>query len=174
MGVNKYQDHVLVLPEDDANRQIANGFIVNSNVNEPAIQVLPLADGWGKLVDKFKGDHVSKMRRFPKRMMVLLIDFDRQGERLSYVNSQIPEDLQDRVFILGVLSDPEALKRIKKKFESIGTGKLEQIGDTLANDCSNDNTNGLWGHDLLKHNKTELDRMIKSVKPFLFNKVNEE
>ena len=167
--MNKYEDHVLVFPEDDANRQIANGFILNSNVKEPAIQVLPIADGWGKLVGKFKDDHVSLMRRFPKRRMVLLIDFDRRGERLTHVKNQIPEYLQDRVFILGVLSDPEDLKRIKKKFESIGTGKLEQIGDTLANDCSNNNTNGLWGHDLLKHNKTELDRMILSVKPFLFN-----
>ena len=79
------------------------------------------------------------------------------------------------MFILGVLSEPDDLKkRIRKKFESIGTGQLEQIGETLANDCYNDNTNGLWGHDLLKHNKTELDRMIKSVKPFVFNKVNEE
>jgi hypothetical protein len=169
MGVNKYQDHVLVLPEDDANRQIANGFILNSNVNEFAIQVLPIADGWGKLVDKFKDDHVSEMRRFPRRRMVLLIDFDGQGERLTYVKNQIPEDLQDRVFILGVLSEPEDLKGMRKKSESIGTGKLEQIGETLANDCSNNNTNGLWGHDLLKHNKTELDRMILSVRPFLFN-----
>ncbi|HAT15896.1 MAG TPA: hypothetical protein DCS91_22150 [Microcoleaceae bacterium UBA11344] len=168
MTVNKYQPHVFVLPEDDANRQIATGFILDSNVNEPAIQVLPIADGWGKVVDKFKDNQVSKMRRFPKRMIVLLIDFDRKGERLSYVKSQIPEDLQDRVFILGVLSEPEDLKGIKKKFESIGTGKLEKIGEALANDCSN-NTNELWGHDLLKHNKTELDRMILSVKPFLFN-----
>jgi hypothetical protein len=48
MSVNKYEDHVLVLPEDDANRQIANGFILNSNVKERAIQVLPIADGWDK------------------------------------------------------------------------------------------------------------------------------
>jgi len=169
MSVNNYQDHVLVLPEDDANRQIANGFILDSNVKQRLIQVLPIADGWGKLVGKFKDDHVYLMRKFQKRMMVLLIDFDRREDRLSYVKSQIPEYLQDRVFIIGVLSDPEDLKRIKKKFESIGTGKLEQIGETLANNCSNNNTNGLWGHDLLKHNKTELDRMILSVKPFLFN-----
>jgi len=174
MSVNKYEDHVLVLPEDDANRQIANGFILNSNVKEPAIQVLPIAGGWGKVVEKFLKNHVYEMKIFQKRMMVLLIDFDRKGERLNHVKSQIPEELQDRVFILGVLSGPQDLKRIKKMFESIGTGKLEQIGDTLVNDCSNDNTNGLWGHDLLKHNKTELDRMIQSVKPFLFNKVNEE
>jgi len=174
MSVNKYEDHVFVLPEDDANRQIANGFINNLNVNDRAIQVLPIADGWGKVVKKFKKNQVSEMRSFPKRRMVLLIDFDGKGERLSYVKSQIPEHLQDRVFILGVLSEPDDLKGIKNKFESIGTGKLEQIGQTLANDCSNNNTNGLWGHDLLKHNKTELDRMILSVKPFLFNKVNEE
>jgi 5S rRNA maturation endonuclease (ribonuclease M5) len=173
MSVNKYEDHVLVLPEDDANRQIANGFILNSNVKEPAIQVLPIAGGWGKVVEKFLKNHVYEMKIFQKRMMVLLIDFDRKGERLSDVKSQIPEELQDRVFILGVLSDPEDLKRIKKKFESIGTGKLEQIGEALANDCSN-KTYKLWGHDLLKHNKTELERMILSVKPFLFNKVNEE
>ncbi|MEG4802106.1 hypothetical protein QUB63_20100 [Microcoleus sp. ARI1-B5] len=172
--MNNYQDHVLVLPEDDANRQIANGFINNLNVKERAIQVLPIAGGWGKVVEKFLKNQADEMKKLSKRRMVLLIDFDRKGERLNHVKSQIPEELQDRVFILGVLSDPEDLKRIKKRFESIGTGKLEQLGDTLANDCSNDNTNGLWGHDLLKHNKTELDRMIKSVKPFLFNKVNEE
>jgi 5S rRNA maturation endonuclease (ribonuclease M5) len=168
MSVNKYKPHVLVLPEDDANRQIANGFILNSNVNEPTIQVLPIADGWEKVVGNFKDNHVSEMQRFPKRIIVLLIDFDQKGERLSYVKSQIPEDLKDRVFVLGVLSEPEDLKRSKKKFESIGTGKLEKIGETLAKDCF-DNTNKLWGHHLLKHNKTELDRMILLVKPFLFN-----
>ena len=171
---NPYKSHVLVLPEDRANEEIVNGFNNFLDLYSRAIQIERPADGWGKVVNKFKDEHISNMRKFPKRMMVLLIDFDRRGERLSYVKSQIPEDLQDRVFILGVLSDPQDLKRIKKKFESIGTGKLEQIGETLANDCSNDNTNGLWGHDLLKHNKTELDRMILSVKPFLFNKVNEE
>lgn len=174
MGVNKYQPQVLVLPEDDANRQIANGFILNSNVNEFAIQVLPNADGWGKLVNKFKEDHVFLRRKFPKRMRVLLIDFDLREDRLTYVKDQIPEYLQDRVFILGVLSEPDDLKGINKKVESIGRGKLEKFGEALANDCSNNKTNGLWGHDLLKHNKTELDRMILSVKPFLFNKVNEE
>jgi hypothetical protein len=173
MGVNKYQDHVLVLPEDDANRQIANGFINNLNVNARAIQVLPIADGWGKVVDKFKDYHVDEMRRFPKRMMVLLIDFDLREDRLTHVKEQIPEALQDRVFILGVLSEPDDLKGINKKVESIGRGKLEKFGDALARECSN-KTNELWGGDLLKHNKTELDRMILYVKPFLFNKVNEE
>jgi hypothetical protein len=168
MSVNKYEDHVFVWPEDDANRQIANGFIQNSNVNDRAIQVLPNADGWIKVVEKFQKNHVSEMgEKFPKRMMVLLIDFDENYEyRFSYVKKRIPKDLEKRVFVLGVLSEPEKLRtNLKKNFEN--------IGESLAKDCS-DNTNELWGHALLKHNKDELDRIIQSVKPFLFNKVNEE
>lgn len=161
MSVNKYKPHILVLPEDDANRQIANGFILELNLNSCAIQVLPEARGWEDVVDKFTNDYASTMRQYPHRMIALLIDFDEHEDRLIYVKGQIPDDLKNRVFVLGVLSEPERLRRdINKDFEN--------IGEALAKDCSN-NTNELWGHHLLKHNKTELDRMISSVKPFLFN-----
>jgi len=161
MSPNQYKPHILVLPEDDANRQIANGFIQSPNLNARAIQVLPPAGGWQRTVEQFINDYVPTMRKFPQRMMVLLIDFDNRENRLSYAQSQIPDNLKERVFILGVQSEPENLKRdINKSFE--------EIGDVLAQDCS-DNTNELWGHELLKHNKTQLERMIVSVKPFLFN-----
>jgi hypothetical protein len=81
MSVNKYLPHVLVLPEDDANRQLANGF------------------------------HVSGMRKYTDRFMVLLIDFDDHLNRLKTMKDSIPEDLLDRVFILGTLSKPEALRQ---------------------------------------------------------------
>ncbi|MEH2334866.1 hypothetical protein [Nostoc sp.] len=161
MSSNKHRPHILVLPEDDANRQIANGFILDLNLNSRVIQILPEARGWKDVVDKFTNDYVSTMRQYPYRMIALLIDFDEQEDRLSYVKDQIPDDLENRVFVLGVLSEPERLRKdINKDFE--------KIGEALAKDCS-DNTNELWGHELLKHNKTELDRMISSVNPFLFN-----
>ncbi len=161
MSVNNYRPHILVLPEDSANSEIANGFLLNPNLNERLIQVLPFARGWMTVVDKFTDDHVSKMRLYPERMIVLLIDFDEQEGRLDFVSAKIPSDLKDRVFVLGVLSEPEQLKSdIKKGFE--------EIGEALATDCS-DNTDKLWSHDLLKHNKIELERMIVTVKPFLFN-----
>ncbi|MBD2410208.1 hypothetical protein FACHB389_19720 [Nostoc calcicola FACHB-389] len=161
MSINKYQPHLFVLPEDDANRQIANRFILNLNLNNRAIQVLPEARGWENVVEIFTHDYATTMRQYPHRMIVLLIDFDEDENRLSYVKDKISKDLIDRVFILGVLSEPEILRRdIRENFE--------QIGEALAKDCS-DNTNKLWGHTLLKHNKTELERMILSVKPFLFN-----
>ncbi|KAM3090093.1 hypothetical protein ACKFKG_30770 [Phormidesmis sp. 146-35] len=94
-------------------------------------------------------------------MIALLIDFDEDENRLNYVKEQIPENVESRVFVLGVLSEPEKLRSdIKKSFEG--------IGEALAKDCSSEE-NKVCGHDLLKANKTELDRIVLSVKPFLFN-----
>jgi hypothetical protein len=155
---NKYQPHIHVLA--DANRQIANGFLLAPNLNNRAVKVLPLPGGWKKTVEEFTKKYASEMRQLPQRMMVLLIDSDDNENRLSYVKKYIPEELKARVFVLGVLSEPENLRRdIKKSYE--------EIGEALAKDCS-DNTNELWEHNLLKHNKAKLDRMASSVKPFLF------
>ena len=156
---NKYQPHIHVFAEDDANRQIANGFLLGPNLNNRAVKVLALRGGWIKTVEEFTKEYAPEMRQLPERRMVLLIDFDDEN-RLSYVESHIPDDLKARVFVLGVLSEPENLRTdIKKTFE--------EIGEALAKDCS-DNTNELWGHNLLKHNQRELDRMASSVKPLLF------
>lgn len=101
------------------------------------------------------------MQLYPNRIIILLIDFDGKEERLDYIKKQIPEELNERVFILGSLSNPEELKStLRKSFES--------IGESLSANCF-ENEDGLWSHDLLKHNKIELDRISPSVKPFLFN-----
>ena len=160
MSINKYRPHIFVLPEDDANRQIANGFVLSPNLNSRAIQILPNSGGWCNVLDDFKNIHASGMEQYSHRMFILLIDFDQNEDRLSYVKCQIPAGLTDRVFVLGVLSEPEDLKKNTKK-------TFEQIGNSLAKGCP-DNKNELWGHDLLKHNEIELDRMILLVKPFLF------
>ncbi|MDX2273275.1 MAG: hypothetical protein NW237_15185 [Cyanobacteriota bacterium] len=161
MSVNKYLPHILVLPEDEANSDIANGFLLHPQLNARSIQVLSYVGGWKVVVDKFTTSFIPTMRKYPNRRFVLLIDFDREEDRLGYVKQQIPDDVKDRVFVLGVLSNPEELR------SSLGKS-LESIGEALSANCS-DNTDGLWEHDLLRHNKTELKRMISSVKPFLFN-----
>ena len=159
---NNYRPHIHVVPEDDANRQIANGFIQVPNVDNRAVKVLPLAGGWKKAVDEFKKEYASEMQQIPERMMVFLIDFDNKYEsRLNYVENRIPPDLKARVFVLGVLSEPRNLKT------ALNQKSYEEIGKALAKDCS-DHRHELWGHDLLKHNKAELDRMPLSVKQLLF------
>ncbi len=57
MSVNRYQAHVFVLPEDDANSQMANGFHLQV---EPArlrrMRVLQVAGGWLKVLEQFLSD----------------------------------------------------------------------------------------------------------------------
>ncbi|MDM8556443.1 hypothetical protein QUF75_17095 [Desulfococcaceae bacterium HSG7] len=163
MSVNKYKEHILVLPEDDANRQIANGFLLNPNLDERAIQILPPSGGWKKALDSFTNNHLSKMRQYTLRTFLLLIDFDLNEDRFGNVQNEIPDDLIDRVFVLGSQSEPEELKK-----GIANVNNFEAIGKALANDCVN-KTYRIWGHKLLKHNQKELDRMIASVKPFLFH-----
>jgi len=165
--INRYNPHLIILPEDDHNRQIANGFKEDLNVDFRVIQTLPIACGWRKVLEEFQKNHISNMRQFPQMNMLLLIDFDDdQEDRFSYAQEYIPEDLRNRVFILGVKIEPRDLKKdVLKNFNHIKSFK--NIGEALAKDCA-ENKNELWGHDLLIHNKPELERMILSVRRFLF------
>jgi len=159
MSVNKYLPHVLVLPEDDANRQLANGFLLDQYRSTWKIQVLEEVGGWVQVLEHFLSDHAVAMDRYPGRFMVLLIDFDGRQERLQDARETIPERLTDRVFILGALSEPEALKA--------NLGSYETIGLAMARDCREETTT-TWGHVLLRHNANELDRLREHVRPILF------
>jgi hypothetical protein len=150
MSVNKYAPHVLVLPEDDANRKLANGFQQHLSLWHK-IQVLPVAGGWAKVLDSFEKDHVRKMNAFPGRFMVLLIDFDGQEDRLDRAKAVIPGNLEDRVFVLGVWTEPQKLPAVLGSFESIGRAAAE--------DCRDD-TSIIWGLDLLRHNASEIERTV--------------
>jgi len=125
------------------------------------IQILEEAGGWARVLDQFESDHIAGMEKWPSRFMVLLIDFDGNAGRLAQAKARFPANLADRVFILGSLTDPEDLRR------SFGR-TFEEIGTALAQDCREE-TNQIWGHDLLSHNATELGRLRESVRPFLFS-----
>ena len=71
----------------------------------------------------------------------------------------IPESLADRVFIPGVLAEPEELK--------MQLGSYETIGKAMADDCR-DETNITWDHALLQHNAAELERLRQQIRPLLF------
>ncbi|MCX6623007.1 MAG: hypothetical protein NTY38_18455 [Acidobacteria bacterium] len=161
MSVNKYQPHLLVLPEDDANRQLANGFLLElDRAVLTRIQVLPEVGGWITVLNDFESDHISGMIRYPNRYMVLLIDFDGEQERLTTAKERIPQHLRERVFVLGVLREPEDLKRA-------GLGDYETIGGGIARDCR-EQTDTISGHELLRHNTGEFGRLRQHVRPILF------
>lgn len=159
MSCNKYQPHVFVLPEDDANRQMANGFLLDQSLSARSIQVLEEVGGWHEVINHFLSDHVASMQLYRERLMVLLIDFDGDADRLRGVRARIPEYLSERVYILGTFNEPEDL--------NADLGSYESIGLALARDCR-EKTNTTWGHSLLRHNASELDRLRDRIRPFLF------
>ncbi len=69
MKVNRDKEHLLVLPEDDANRQIVIGFINDLNVDNSAIQVVPIADGWKKAVEQLTSVYEPGMRKYSQKMI---------------------------------------------------------------------------------------------------------
>lgn len=160
MSINRHKPHVLVLPEDDANRQLANGFVQEPSLDPRRIQVLPPAGGWRKTQLRFQDELAREMRRYTQCYAVLLIDSDGNPDRASQIQSEVDGDLSSRVFVLGSLREPEDLRRG-------GLGTYEQIGTALARDCR-DGTGGAWRHELLRHNEPQVARLRKSVRSFLF------
>jgi hypothetical protein len=157
VSANKHLPHVLVLPEDDANRQLANGFRLELDSNrQRQVQIDPVAGGWLAVLELFVLVHIPGMARYANRCIVLLIDFDRKDDRLAYSKSKIPDHLRGRVFILGVWSEPQDLQ-----------APLEEIGSAMARDCR-DETDATWSHELLQHNTNELARLRERVRPILF------
>jgi hypothetical protein len=153
--MNKYDKHILVLPEDDANRQITDGFLIEIG-GTGQLKVLRPAGGWRHVLDQFKSVYVAVMDRYPKCTMILLIDFDKSADRREQAKAVVPTQFSDRVFILGVWSEPEKLP-----------DGLEATGRALAEDCRN-GTSTTWDHELLKHNAAEVERLRQFVRPILF------
>jgi hypothetical protein len=121
--------------------------------------VLREVGGWTQVLDRFESNYIVEMDRYSHRFMVLLIDCDGQQERLNDARVRIPERLEERVFILGALTNPESLRA--------DLGSYETIGLKLAKDCREE-TSHAWGHRLLQHNVSEIDRLRRFVRPILF------
>jgi hypothetical protein len=153
VSVDKYSPHLFILPEDNANRQIANGFAVE--FDERQVQVKNEIGGWRKVVDACVDQYAKIMRDNQNCSMVLLIDFDESENRLEYVKRAIPDELIDRVFVIGAKGEPEDLRKAR-------LGTFEEIGIKIAK-CCRDGTNDFWNHELLKNNLDELSRLKTAV-----------
>lgn len=161
MSVNKYRPHVWVLPEDDANRQLVNGFLLHPELDLTAIQVRPAAGGWHKAVVGVTADYAAELRNYPLRRLILLIDLDDQGmSRTTQIRESFPADLQDRIYLLSTRDEPEALRAAQGQ-------SLEKLGGELAEACARGESR-LWDNEHLQHNRPELTRLTAEVKPILF------
>jgi len=159
MSVNKFKPHVLIIPEDRRDEQIANGFLLHDQVKN--LDVERPAAGWSGVLEKFQIELVPYLNKYQEGRAILLIDFDdHYKDRRDRFDKAIPDDLKNRVFVLGVKETPEALKR------SLGKD-FETIGKELAESCYKD-VDGLWTHDHLAHNNPDRVKLIQSVQRILF------
>lgn len=163
MSTNDYRPHIHILPEDDANRQVANGFILSPRITrDEQIQILPIARGWSKVRGWLSGQAVKGMRQYSERYVVGLVDFDGQEQRREQMIADVPEDLRNRVFLFGVWSEPEQIKADFRSFERLGTALAESCDDGLQ-------TGSPWNHELLKHNLEEFERARQILRAVLFS-----
>lgn len=157
---NNFLPHLHILPEDDADRAFANGFLLDERVLQRNIQVLKPAGGWRKVVASISACGLEK---FPERRLLLLLDFDDDfANRLPEVLASVPEQWRERVFVLGAASTPEKLKLAMAL-------PLEEIGQQVAQQCADDKQD-LWQHAMLVHNLPELGRLFQQVRDIVIQK----
>lgn len=159
MAANKYAPHLEILPEDDANAELANGFLLHPTIKHTKAFVLPAAGGWQNVLTDFEKNRVPDLIKYPDRRFLMLIDLDDNLGRVSHFQSKIPSKLADRVFVLGCLSTPEKLPS--------ALGNREAIGRSLADDCHNSTTT-IWSIPDLEHNIQEAARMAAALRPWFF------
>ena len=63
--MNKYAPHVYIIPEDDRDRQIAEGFVNHHEVDDRRIQVMPPAGGWRQCAQDISGRVHSDAAELP-------------------------------------------------------------------------------------------------------------
>lgn len=159
--MSQYPPHVYVIPEDDRDRQIADGFVLHDQVDDRRIRIVPPAGGWRNVLQTFVDEYVTLLSANPNDHVVMLIDFDgNYDSRLAEFGQRIPEALKARVFVIGPEQTPEKLKKDMSK-------SYEEIGLALAHDCYA-GTEIAWGHEQIKHNDPDRQRLLETVKPFLF------
>ena len=164
MSVNRRKPHLIVIPEDKADQDIVNGFSIFLKPGERQFQVTKPAGGWVKGRNKLLELSNSCLQTNLFTHVVLIIDFDNYNDRGTEIMSQVPEGVRDRVFVIGVLSNPEDLKRSLNK-------NFEQIGSQIAEGCK-DSSIDFWQHDLLVHNIEEIRRLSGAVRDIFFNGTN--
>jgi hypothetical protein len=159
MANNDYRPCVYVIPEDDANRQIIEGFSQDFRITGQ-IQVMPVAGGWQKVVDTINTEYLPKLESYPNVHVLGVIDCDNQPNRIQEINESFPVELSNRLFMLGTLKTPELFKaNLNLSFES--------IGESLAEECDSGNE-VVWNHEHLLHIQDEIQRAKNKLRPILW------
>ena len=146
---NKHKWHILVLPEDDATKQLGNGLARAFPAVENRVQVLREARGWEHAMDMIPS---LDLKKYVQRRVLLIIDFDKDGNRLNFIKSKpfvVP--FSDRIYVIGCFDEAERLKNL------VGENNLERVGERLGTDCN------YWSSPLLANCKSDACRLKNEI-----------
>lgn len=65
MNMNRFAPHVYVIPEDDRDRQLADGFWQHDQVKTSRMKVVEPAGGWNEVLKKFQTEYINLLRQYP-------------------------------------------------------------------------------------------------------------
>lgn len=160
--MNKYKDHLIIVAEDEALHAVVNGFLLNNSINTNTCKLMPYSRGWTKVEDQTSG-YSRDLEKTPCRRVLFVIDFDKNGKRLNRFKCKFPQELHDRMFVIGPWSNVENLKTC------LGSQSCENVGRTLSEACPiNSKKTGAWSCKELSHITSEAQRLCENVKNFLF------
>lgn len=159
MSVNRYQNYLIVLFEDNAYKDLFMGFDFSM---QKQISLRPVCDGFDSVCIQLtseKGVLLKELNQFSKAYVLALIDADldnhpySQRGKIDKLRTSIDNKYQDRIFIIGSKIEAEDIKRA-----IISQGEWKAVSQKLENSCKNENCE-LWQDDMLKHNLDEITRL---------------
>lgn len=154
MAVNRYQNHLVVVLEDNPYRDIMNGVKQHDHVVDAVIDIKNPVGGWTNVFASLDAQE-KLLNSNPKMHLLLLIDFDHAfSSRYTLFQRKIDrKSYQDRVFLLGI--DHKQSEDLKA---TMGHIHFEALGQKLVEDCPTAQT-PLWQNTHLSCNQSELTRM---------------
>ena len=157
--MNKFKPHLFIAPEDDADRQIAVGFQMHLEA-KGEMQIVDVARGWLKVVGVIKDEYVPLLKNNLNSHVLGIIDCDKDADRIAEQLENFPEDIRNRIFLLGVNENPQEFKRSAKMH-------FAKIGEKLADECYKDELD-LWNHEMLSYSSSEALRAKDALRELVF------
>ena len=157
--MNKFKPHLFIVPEDDADRQIAVGFQMHLEA-KGEMQIVDVARGWLKVVGVIKDEYVPLLKNNLNSHVLGIIDCDKDVDRIAEQLENFPEDIRNRIFLLGVNENPQEFKRSAKMH-------FAEIGEKLADECYKDELD-LWNHEMLSYSSSEALRAKDVLRELVF------
>jgi len=168
--MSTYGEEVIIYPEDPKTKDLADALKTakfGSVFDQRRINVKPSCRGWEDAVEIAIKN--CDLKRFSKRRIIILIDFDKQGTRLSEVKQRIPPECASKFYIVGWSGNIEELKH---QTDCAGKG-VHKLAEKLVDDCQPE-CHGLWERpefaqmrESTSDSKSECERLRAELLPLI-------